>query len=243
MNILFFRLILALIATCYLAADNRLFQVASYQSLSDGEFGGHYSVQELEKEGDFGLGALEGLKGELVIYKGKYLYVDPKGKIKAVKSKNRATFAQVCQFSSKSSFKVKNIRNMKILEKTIQDHLITANAPCAVLIKGSFVYIEARAFKPQKPPYTDLKEANLEQNVYHFAHDSGVVVGFWSPQYWYPVMPNGLHMQFLNENMSRGGHVLDLHIDSAEIFIQPLNEVQIYLPNPEEYSQLEFNKG
>ena len=53
------------------------------------------------------------------------------------------------------------------------------------------------------------------------------------PDYWSPIMPQNTHLHFLNGTMSRGGHVLDIHIDSAEIFIQPINDVEIYLPDKE----------
>ncbi len=229
-----FRLFLALFLFGSLfAGEGKIFQVAPFNSLEEGGFGGYYGVGDLKDQGDFGLGALQGLAGELVVYNGDYLYADQKGRIKWLKKQNKVAWAQVSHFKSEYSFRVKNIRNLKILNKVIQDHLKSTNIPAAVLIKGDFVLVQVRTFKPQKKPYSNLKKAISEQNVFHFEHDRGVAVGFWSPSYWSPIMPQNTHLHFLNGTMSRGGHVLDIHIDSAEIFIQPINDVEIYLPDKE----------
>lgn len=223
--------VLILIGVGLSALEDRLFQVATYQSLMEGELGGNYSIEKLTEMGDLGYAVLESAKGEVIFYKGNGYYADSQGKLKQVKNRYKASFAQVTHFNEgDSALPLKNIRRLKLLQEALQSALQSENRPSAILIRGKFTYVKMRALKPQKPPYLELASSIQAQTVYHCVEEEGVMVGFWIPAALSSVMGPGLTFYFMNQPFKKGGAVLDVHIDHAKAFIQPLDTLEVYLP-------------
>lgn len=222
-------------------AQGKMFQVVPFQSFIDGNYQGVYSIEKLKNQGDFGVGALANLEGELVIYNGEFWVADAKTKLKKAKKKQQIPFACVSRFKSEYTYKIKNVRNFQQLEKLIQDYAGTPNNPVAILIKGHYSFVKIRGFKPQDLPHRPLNEVIKEQNVYHLVNENnGITVGYWVPQYWNKILPEGLHLHYMNEKKSRGGHILDMHIGSAEIYIQPMENIEIFVPLTEDFEKLKL---
>lgn len=222
---------------------SKMFQVAPFSSLMEGGYDSYYSIEDLSKEGDFGLGTFSNLDGEMVAYKGKYYHINQKGQVKEAKKNRGVPFAQVVQFEPDNIFDVKRIRNFKVMEEFLSDHIEMKNIPCAILIKGKFAYLKLSSLRPQKKPYCDLEAATEKQAIYHFEEVEGVAIGFWSPSYWGEMTGGGYRFNFISERLTRGGRILDMHLLEGKISIMPIQNIELYLPKKPSFQALELGRG
>ena len=56
-----------------------LFQVSAFNTFSAGNFDGNTTFAELEKHGDFGIGTLNGLNGEMIALNGVFYQIPTSG--------------------------------------------------------------------------------------------------------------------------------------------------------------------
>ena len=98
------------------------------------------------------------------------------------------------------------------------------NLPHAILIKGTFSYLRLRSSKGEKKPYRSFSEASDDQGIYHFEEVEGHAIGFWSPKYFGTTTIDGYNFSFINDSLTRGGHVIDMHLKSRRDLIDACAE-------------------
>jgi alpha-acetolactate decarboxylase len=75
----------------------------------------------------------------------------------------------------------------------------------------------------QHHPFPRLAEVTSHQ-VETVARDiRGTVVGFWTPAIYQGIAVAGLHLHFLSEDRSIGGHLLDLAAHSGDLYVAASN--------------------
>ena len=89
--------------------------------------------------------------------------------------------------------------------------------PYAIVIKGKFKSVKLRSVGPYEPPFPLLSNAVTEQSVFDYTDISGSLVGFWFPPFMGNTNAAGYHLHFLSDDCQKGGHVLDLEMNEAEI--------------------------
>lgn len=232
-----------LIIGTFLRADDpyKLFQVAPFSALEKGGFEGALSIEKLSKEGNFGIGTFSGLDGQMVAYKGKYYYINLKGQVKKANERRKVPFAQVVHFNPEISFKLEHLRNLDILSEAISDQMEFKNHPYALMIKGKFTYLKLSSYKEQKRPYSSLKKAKDEQGVYYYEEVEGALIGFWFPSYFSNVAESGYHFHFLSDHFDQGGLVVDMHLESGEVSLMPIETFEVFLPKTATFNQLNIN--
>src|ERR671916_2337447 len=75
-----------------------LFQTSTIDALLEGEYDGDVSFAELEGRGDFGLGTLDALDGEMIALDGGFYQVRSDGRAYAVERRAKTPFAVVTFF-------------------------------------------------------------------------------------------------------------------------------------------------
>src|ERR671911_2500952 len=80
------------------SSHHTLFQTSTIDALLDGEYDGDVSFAELEDRGDFGLGTLEALDGEMIALDGSFYQVKADGRAYAIDGGTRTPFAVVTFF-------------------------------------------------------------------------------------------------------------------------------------------------
>src|SRR5918995_4538526 len=76
-------------------AFHTLFQTSTIDALLEGKYDGDVSFAELEERGDFGLGTLDALDGEMVALDGGFYQVKADGQAYAIDREMRTPFAVV----------------------------------------------------------------------------------------------------------------------------------------------------
>ena len=207
-----------------------LFQTSTLDALLEGKYDGDVSFAELEGRGDFGLGTLDALDGELICLDGNFFQVKADGLAYSVEGKARTPFAVVTVFEPDTS---------KTLSKPIDfeglcDHLdrvIGGGATCcAIRVDGCFDHVKTRSVPRQHKPYPPLVEIVENQPIFELHDVSGSLVGFRFPDYTQGLNVSGYHFHFITADRSAGGHVLGCRLARGELYIDYEGDLRLELP-------------
>lgn len=240
---LFTILVFLVLFSVSFAKPHAVYQYSPLNSLMSGVYDGDKTISEIEKYGDFGLGTVNGLDGELVIIDGNAYQVRSDGKVVVLDGGTKVPFAQVCFFEPQKSFVVYGEVSLESAKAFIDSKLDSENVFQAVKIKGIFSYIKARSVPKQAKPYIPLAEAIKKQSVFEFVTAEGEVIGFRQPDYIKEINTPGYHFHFLSKDRMSGGHVLDLRIISAEVTTDPINEYNVEFPKDEDFLKKDLSGG
>lgn len=210
-------------------ADDTLFQASTVSALLDRRYDGDLSFGELAREGDTGLGTLNGLDGEMVALEGRFFRADVNGFLNEIDPDERTPFAVVTRFRPEREFGVAEPTDMAGLEALLDAD--RAIAPIAAFrIDGVFSELTARSVPRQKEPYLHLTEVVAAQNVFELGPVEGSLVGFRFPAWTEGVEIGGYHFHFASLDRTRGGHVLDLKVEEGTVAVQHADDLHVELP-------------
>ncbi|MBV9385013.1 MAG: acetolactate decarboxylase [Chroococcidiopsidaceae cyanobacterium CP_BM_ER_R8_30] len=214
------------------------FQISTLGALNVGVYQGATTIAELKPHGDFGLGTLEKLDGEMVILDGKFYQIKTDGVAYPVTDNSKTPFSAVTFFRRERSLHLTGKMTYQELEQQIDKQLPTSNLPYAIRLRGTFPSLKVRSVPKQIPPYSPLNDVVSQQEVvFDLQNVSGTLVGFRLPQYLKEVNVAGYHLHFLTSNRKAGGHLLDGAFLNPVVDVQTLQDWQIMLPNNTAFDQ------
>ncbi len=219
------------------AAPQVLFQVSTLQALMNGVYGGDCSFKELSSHGDFGLGTVEALDGEMVAVDGRFYQVKSDGAVYPISPSRKTPFAEVTFFKPGQTLSLREPLDLRGLETFLLAHLPSKNFPYAIKLTGKFAYVKTRSVPRQTQPYPPLTEVVKRQAVFELRDVEGVIVGFWHPQYLAGVNLSSCHFHFLTRNRQAGGHLLDCRLKEGRLELQGLDELRLRLPATPAFSR------
>jgi acetolactate decarboxylase len=207
-----------------------LFQASTIGALLEGAFEGDLSFGELAEQGDFGLGTLNHLDGEMVAIDGRFFRADVDGGVAPVGPEERTPFAVVTKFEPTVDELLPDepLSHEALLERL--DGLVPGASSCAVRLDGRFELVRARSVPRQEPPYRPLAEVVAEQHVFELRDVEGTMVGFRFPTYVEGIEVGGYHLHFVSADRSRGGHVLGSRSRGLRARLDPSDELHVELP-------------
>ena len=206
------------------------YQNSTIDALLDGNYEGEVSFAEVARHGDFGLGTVNALDGELIVLGGEFFQVRSDGKAYPVPADAITPLAVVTYFRADA---VKNISegDFKSLQRQLDDMRPGYGHAFAFSIHGQFESVKTRSVPRQNKPYVRLAEVVKTQPTFDLKNVTGTLVGFWYPESMRHVNVPGYHFHFITDDRSAGGHVLNLSITSGEAAMQELATVEIALPS------------
>ncbi|MBN3908628.1 MAG: acetolactate decarboxylase [Nostoc sp. NMS1] len=222
---------------------NTLFQISTFSALKVGIFDGDTNFKQLRKHGNFGLGTVNSLDGEMVGLNGKFYQIKADGVASVIPDSMRSPFATVTFFKPETLINLEGQMNYEQLQQSLDWRLPTKNYPYAIRIQGNFPYLKFRIPPKQTPPYRSLNEAIKEQSIFELRNINGTLVGFRIPEYMQEINLNGYHFHFITANRTTGGHILDGQFQNAKIEIAPLSNVEINLLKTAEFVQANLGDG
>jgi acetolactate decarboxylase len=195
----------------------RITQVSVLNALMIGRYGGVMPILKLLRCGDFGLGTLDHLDGELIVLDGRAYQVRGDGVVVEVGSDRSTPFAIVTPFDPDGEFPCPRVGNLSDLDARLDDALGQKNNFLAVRVDGRFAAITLRSVHRQEPPYRPLGDAVKGQSVWTHREVSGTLVGFRSPAWVGGLNVPGYHWHFLSDDRTVGGHVLDCRVREGRV--------------------------
>src|SRR5215210_711038 len=207
-----------------------LFQTSTVDALLEGRYEGDVSIAELGAHGDFGLGTLDALDGEMICLDGSFYQVKADGKAYPVDRKMRTPFAVVTVFEPDVSQILSTPMNFEVLCDYLDGIIGDGAVCCAIRVDGHFEYVKTRSVPRQHKPYPPLVEVVANQPTFELRSISGSLVGFQFPDYTLGLNVSGYHFHFITADRSAGGHVLGCTLARGELHIDREGDLRLELP-------------
>src|SRR5215203_5350015 len=207
-----------------------LFQTSTIDALLEGRYDGDVSFAELEEHGDFGLGTLEALDGEMVALDGSFYQVKADGRAYAIDGGTRTPFAVVTFFEPGLSQGLTGPMDLATF-CTHLDLLVGGETSCyAVRVDGRFDYVKTRSVPRQRKPYPPLAEVVKSQPTFELYGVWGSLLGFCFPHYAQGINVAGNHFHFITADRNAGGHVLEFRLARGELRVDSEADLRLELP-------------
>lgn len=237
-------LMLALLVAVPLLADpvpvpperDVIFQASTIGALLDGVYDGDMSLAELRRHGDFGIGTINALDGELIVLDGASFTVRADGRASLLPGDTMTPFAAVTHFEADQTREIARVASLDDLKALLDGMLPTHNLCYAIRITGVFSHVRTRSVPKQVRPYPKLAEVVQTQPVFDFGQVSGTLVGFRLPGFVAGLNVPGYHLHFLADDLSGGGHLLDCAITEATVEIDHSRGLFLALPATEDFA-------
>ena len=215
------------------ADTESVYQVALLQSLAQGHFDGIITVGELKAHGDTGIGTFEGVNGEMIVLDGVVYQAIYDGSIAIPPDTETVPFSNVTFFEPDIQIPLTGIPDMASLQEQL--NLVVrengANLFYMVKITGEFSAIKVRSEYKQEKPYQEL-DAALAADQIECDYNSirGTMVGLYCPSFMGGLNSIGWHFHFITEDLTRGGHVLQVSVRSADAAFDSTPGFMLALP-------------
>jgi acetolactate decarboxylase len=207
------------------------FQASTIGALLDGAYDGDLSFAELAEHGDLGLGTLNGLDGEMIAIDGRFYRADVDGQVARVELSACTPFAVVTSFAPETDIARDGPLVHEELLAWLDEAVPAGTASCAIRIDGRFDLVRARSVPRQNPPYRPLTEVVAEQHVFELTDVTGTMLGFRFPDYAEGIEVGGYHLHFIDDDRTRGGHVLDSRCNGTlRVRLDSSSDLHIELP-------------
>lgn len=230
-----------LLASSSAAEPDTVFQASTIDALLAGAYNGVMSFEEVLKQGDFGLGTVDRLDGELVVLEGTCYQIQSDGSVQCLSPEMTTPWVMLTSFQPEGRRALTDLTLVELksmLDKDILEHRYIY----ALRLDGKFKNLKLRSVPAQAEPYRPLSEVVKEQSVFEFQELEGTVVAFRTPEFLKGVSVPGYHLHFLSRDRKRGGHVLDLTLDSAEVRWDRAEQFLLRIPDNREFHEVDLKK-
>lgn len=205
-------------------------QVGTITALAAGAYGGTESIEDLERQGDLGLGTFDALDGEMVVLDGEVWRVPVDGVPVRAEPTETTPFAQVIPFDPELEATIDEPTTCEDLPALIDEQIATDAPMVALRVEATFATIEVRSEPAQTEPYRPLDEVIEADQVSWVLEDvEGTMVGFRTAASLESVSPPGYHFHALLDDETAGGHVLSCTVAEGEVRADPAAEVVLDL--------------
>ncbi len=189
---------------------HQAFQVGTISGLLHGNYAGEMPLSELLAHGNFGIGTLEELDGELIVLDGEPFAARASGVVDPVAPTTLIPFAVLCPFQPQVSWDIHTPAEWKEFTRAIDAHVPAQTPIVALRIDGAFSHLHLRSVHRQHPPYPPLTEVVQHQVEWHLPQATGTLVGFRFPGEIADIEIPGFHLHFVSDDRTQGGHVISV---------------------------------
>ncbi|HEX7260214.1 MAG TPA: acetolactate decarboxylase [Luteolibacter sp.] len=221
-------------------AGDTLVQISTIDALMKGIYDGGCTFETLKKHGDFGIGTLDDLDGEMLALDGQFFQITSDGVVHNIDDKAETPFSAVTFFNSEKSARLEKSDSLTDLQTQLDAASASPNLFHAIRITGQFSMMSLRSVPKQTPPYVTLPEAAKHQTLFKLENVRGTLVGFRCPPFVKGINVPGYHFHFISEDRKSGGHVLDCAVTAATVDLDVLENLKVLLPQDEAFLKADF---
>jgi acetolactate decarboxylase len=220
---------------------NRLYLCAPVNALVEGIYEQNIPLTEIKKHGDFGLGTFNDLDGEMVMLDGDIYRVGGDGTVGRVDESTLTPFACVTHFHAMSEETRDGELTYPEFLAWLTDLMPSPNLFYAFRVEGEFVHVRTRSV-PKQEAYRPLVEVTKDQPIFNFENTRGVLVGFFTPAFLPSLSVPGIHLHYLSDDRTSGGHLLECRPRNVRVQIQFLYTLELSLPASLDYLTWDFQR-
>lgn len=220
-----------------------VYQRSTMGALLDGIYDGDTTIAEVLTHGDFGLGTFNRLDGEMVVLDGVCYHLHANGGVNRADGRDLTPFAAVTWFRPDHAFDIEGPTDRNGLTAAIDHEIDSVNLIYAIRVTGAFSAIHTRTVTKQDPPYVGMTEATKNQRETVLDDTRGVMAGFRMPDYEQGVSVAGYHLHYLNDDHTRGGHVLDFVTTGARVELSMRPDLHLSLPTTAQFLRAHLDRS
>jgi acetolactate decarboxylase len=224
------------------SADAAVTQFAVLDALLAGAYESGISVAAVRELGDFGIGCCDHLGGEVLILDGEVYECTVGEPPDRMRDEQILPFVDVCRFPAAAPVALAG-EDLQAFTDRVEAELISRNLFHAVRVDGSFASLRVRITPRQHHPFRPLAEVTSGQIETVLEGARGTLIGFWGPAIYQGITVAGLHVHFLADDRSVGGHVLDLTIGEARLGMAAYARFDLRLPADDMFLRTELTHG
>lgn len=214
-------------------------QFAVLDALLAGVYSQGSSVADVRAAGDTGVGCCEGLGGEVVILDGIPYECTADGPPRVMTDDESLPFVDVCRLGDAAEVAVEGL-DLADLESAVEDQLLSRNLFHVARVDGVVAEVLTRVTRRQQPPFRPLADVAAKQIETTTRECAGTLVGFWMPRIYQGITVAGLHLHFLSEDRSIGGHVLDVSLRQGRLRVSAFADLHLRLPRDGQFLTTEL---
>jgi acetolactate decarboxylase len=197
------------------------YQVSTYGRLSEGGYRGMIPIDRLLEHGDFGIGTVEGIDGEMMVLDGVAYRAGTDLAPETVPAGTLIPFAMLTYFDETVSYQLSEELNYTTFKDRLDD-VLQIYGVYAIMIEAELDSITIRSVPGQQEPYPPLVDVVANQTTLRLENVRGTMIGFYISEGLGDLNAPGFHMHFLSEDLSYGGHVLDVEFSGIEVIVDPI---------------------
>ncbi len=218
-----------------------IFMVSTIHALVEGLFDGEVTIQELKRHGDLGLGAVDGVDGELVLVDGIAYQIKADGTVVALDGSVKTPYALVTPLDFDRVLPIEDEADFDQLRQRLDTELGHPALPYAFRIDGTFSYVRTRSVPKQAKPYPRLIEIIKKEPEFEFRDIDGVLVGVRMPEHLDSLAVPGYHFHFLTADRRGGGHLLAFRARRLRVVADLSPAVHAVFPQNETFSRIDLS--
>jgi acetolactate decarboxylase len=202
-------------------------QYGSKAGFLERSYVGTTTYEEIKKQGDFAIGTFNYVDGEMAAINNNFMRIPASGEVHPASDSLMAPFAVIKHFKVDNSLMINEEKSMNEIWSIVKEAFTDTSKPIAIKVTGSFASVKARSIHKETEPFQSLPEIVANQVIFNLEDVSGSMIGYWFPKYMDGVNFPGFHFHFLNDDLTKGGHLLDCIIKQGEIEIDYADKLVI----------------
>ena len=219
-----------------------LSQFSTIDALLQGIYDGPATFAEVRQYGDFGLGTVNHLDGEMLALDGVFYQITSDGKVHLIPDKAKTSFATVSFFKGEHSVALPKLTSLRSLQAWLDRHLGSSNFFWSIRIHGTFPVMKLRSISRQHPPYRPLAQVAKSEAIFEYTNVTGTLIGFRCPPYIKGINVPGYHFHFLSDDKTKGGQVLGLRTRDGRAEWESHRTFQMMLPDDPVFRRADFSE-
>ncbi|MFT8321968.1 MAG: acetolactate decarboxylase [Bacillus sp. (in: firmicutes)] len=226
----------------HLKNSHEIYQVSTMTALLEAVYDGDFSLKEIPKHGDFGIGTFNKLDGELIGFDGSFYRLRSDGTCTPVSDSDKSPFCSLTFFETEMVHEIDKPMTMKELHEELDRILPSRNLFYAIRMDGVFKKVQTRTVEYQEKPYVPMIEAVQTQPIFDFKDIHGTIAGFRTPHYANGIAVAGYHLHFVDDDRNVGGHVFDYTVEKVSIRISKKQFLNLRLPETKDFYDADLDR-
>jgi len=218
-----------------------IYLCAPVNALVEGIYRERVPLETILEHGDFGIGTFDSLDGEMVVLDGRVYQIAGTGVVREVTEPVATPFACVTSWTPASHDDLAGPCSYDDFLDWLLTLLPSPNIFYALRIEGAFAEVHTRSV-PAQENYRPLVEVAAHQPEFSFAAAEGTLAGFFTPAFMESINVPGLHLHFLSDDRTQGGHLLSCRPLQVRASVQFISTLELGLPMSLDFLTWDFRR-
>jgi len=219
------------------AVPHVLVQSSTIEALAAGNFEGVLPLATLKGYGDFGLGSVGDLDGEITMLDGVCYHTDADGKVTIAENTLKMAFAEATFLQPATAVAIPAPLDHAAVLAWLDRTLPSPNYFYAIRIEGEFTDLVLWSGRKLQQTHADIASVLSGEKTTNVPRQRGTIIGFYAPSYAKGINLPGYHFHFLSEDKQLGGHLRDFHVANAAACLEMIPTLSLWLPTTERFGQ------